>query len=68
MNMIKIETPRSPAHPASSAATDKSEGKQGNVRVRVSDLLAGSRQAILEHNGQDYQLRITSNGKLILTK
>lgn len=38
------------------------------VRMRVSDLLADTREAILEHNGQEYRLRITANGKLILTK
>lgn len=37
-------------------------------RVRVETLLAGGREAILEHGGQDYRLRITANGKLILTK
>jgi len=36
--------------------------------VKVSELLAGEREAILEHDGQDYRLRITANGKLILTK
>jgi hemin uptake protein HemP len=30
--------------------------------------LGGDREAILEHDGQDYRLRITANGKLILTK
>ncbi len=38
------------------------------VRMRVSDLLADAREAILEHNGQEYRLRITASGKLILTK
>lgn len=38
------------------------------VRVLVSDILQGSREAILEHDGMDYRLRITANGKLILTK
>jgi hemin uptake protein HemP len=37
-------------------------------RVKVSELLAGNREAILEHGGQDYRLRITASGKLILTK
>lgn len=37
-------------------------------RLKVSELLEGEREAILEHDGQDYRLRITSNGKLILTK
>jgi hemin uptake protein HemP len=37
-------------------------------RLKVSDLMAGEREAVLEHGGQDYRLRITANGKLILTK
>ena len=37
-------------------------------RLKVSELLAGGREAILEHSGQDYRLRITASGKLILTK
>ncbi len=37
-------------------------------RIKVSELLAGRREAILEHGGQDYRLRITASGKLILTK
>jgi hemin uptake protein HemP len=40
----------------------------GPRRLSVAELLAGSREAILEHSGQDYRLRITANGKLILTK
>jgi hemin uptake protein HemP len=40
----------------------------GSRRVKVSDLLRGGREVILEHAGQDYRLRVTSNGKLILTK
>lgn len=38
------------------------------VRYTVSDLLRGGREAILEHNGCEYHLRITANGRLILTK
>jgi hemin uptake protein HemP len=37
-------------------------------RVKVSELLAGEREAILEHDGHEYRLRITASGKLILTK
>ena len=37
-------------------------------RLKVSELLGGEREAILEHGGQDYRLRITASGKLILTK
>jgi hemin uptake protein HemP len=31
-------------------------------------LLAGACEVILEHRGEHYRLRVTSNGKLILTK
>ncbi|KAB2911381.1 MAG: hemin uptake protein HemP [Hyphomicrobiaceae bacterium] len=40
----------------------------GPRRLKVSDLLEGEREVLLEHDGQDYRLRITANGKLILTK
>ena len=37
-------------------------------RIAVSDLLSGRREAVLLHDGDEYRLRLTSNGKLILTK
>lgn len=37
-------------------------------RIKVSELLENEREAILEHAGQEYRLRVTANGKLILTK
>jgi hemin uptake protein HemP len=37
-------------------------------RLKVSDLLGEERELILEHRGQDYRLRVTASGKLILTK
>jgi hemin uptake protein HemP len=36
-------------------------------RVRSEDLLAGRAELVIEHQGRDYRLRITQNGKLILT-
>jgi hemin uptake protein HemP len=38
------------------------------ARIAVQDLLEGRSEDILVHNGEDYRLRITSRGKLILTK
>jgi len=58
------ETPR----PAGSVPPGGSAEPQRPVRVLVSELLGGGREAILVHDGQDYRLRITANGKLILTK
>jgi hemin uptake protein HemP len=51
-------------------ASAKHTSEPGNTvrRLKVSELLAGEREAILEHSGQDYRLRITASGKLILTK
>jgi len=37
-------------------------------RIKLEELLKGAQEIIIEHAGQDYRLRITSNGKLILTK
>lgn len=36
--------------------------------MSVSSLLQNDPTLILEHQGQDYVLRVTRNGKLILTK
>lgn len=38
------------------------------VRIHVRDLLRGAKEAVRELDGQDHRLRITSAGKLILTK
>ena len=37
-------------------------------RIAIRDLLGGGREAVLLHDGTEYRLRLTSNGKLILTK
>jgi hemin uptake protein HemP len=37
-------------------------------RVSATDLMRGGRELVLLHEGQEYILRITKTGKLILTK
>jgi len=37
-------------------------------RVHSSELLAGQREIEIDHQGQLYRLRLTAQGKLILTK
>ncbi len=37
-------------------------------RQSTDRLFSGAREMIIEHNGEEYHLRITSKGKLILTK
>jgi hemin uptake protein HemP len=42
--------------------------KQPVPRVDVRHLLGSAREAVLVHQDEEYRLRLTSNGKLILTK
>lgn len=39
----------------------------GTPRVRSEVLLGSNRELVIEHNGREYRLRNTQNGKLILT-
>jgi hemin uptake protein HemP len=57
-------TPK-PAAPAHAAAPDPTKGSPR--RVTSVDLFSGAREIVIEHDGRLYQLRITQNGKLILT-
>jgi len=38
------------------------------ARISSGQLLAGQREVVIEHAGQEYHLRRTRNDKLILTK
>lgn len=60
---------REPAEtlPGPAPTQDRASGPTG-ARISVEDLLQGAREMILVHDGQDYRLRVTSKGKLILTK
>lgn len=37
-------------------------------RIPIGEILAGAREVVLLHDATEYRLRLTSNGKLILTK
>lgn len=41
---------------------------EGPQRLDSRVLFQGSREVVIQHDGADYRLRLTSNGKLILTK
>lgn len=41
--------------------------RNGPQRMRTRELLGRANELIIEHNGREYRLRVTSNGKLILT-
>lgn len=54
----------------SDARSAKGPGRApGDIRtVSSADLLGAGGELIIEHTGHSYRLRITSKGKLILTK
>ena len=63
-DMIGAPEPPSAANPQHSP-----DAEQATIRrFEVADLLQGGREIILVHGGSEYRLRITGNGKLILTK
>lgn len=49
-----------------SAATRQSP--QSLHRLNSTELFSRGREVIIEHAGDEYRLRLTSQGKLILTK
>lgn len=55
--------------PAETNTPQSPDAEPGTVRrYAVAELLRGGREVILVHEGAEYRLRITGNGKLILTK
>lgn len=55
--------------PSAHAATPRPP-RQGTAPVRrVSsvELMAGASEVVITHSGREYRLRVTQNGKLILT-
>lgn len=54
---------------ATSAST--TEAHKGNLykkRIASTELFRGERELIIEHGSDEYRLRLTNQGKLILTK
>ena len=42
--------------------------REDSSRMTSSELFAGNTEVIIDHEGDRYRLRLTSKGKLILTK
>lgn len=59
---LSAQTPVLPAERPSNGADTA-----GTPRVNSETLLGPGGQLVIEHAGRDYKLRITQNGKLILT-
>ncbi|WP_049780716.1 hemin uptake protein HemP [Nitrosococcus halophilus] len=50
------------------ASVSPSPGDKARLRLHSTTLFTHNREVIIEHEGEEYRLRITSKGKLILTK
>jgi len=48
-------------------STRRDEGID-RLAIRSTDLFQGEKELVIRHRGEEYRLRITRNGKLILTK
>ncbi len=57
------------ANPNANANSGLSESKTAEIlRWTTKVLFAGAREIVIEHDGVEYRLRLTSQDKLILTK
>jgi hemin uptake protein HemP len=58
-------------HDESSADTPEPvqrDASKSTREVRLEDLLGGGRELIIRHGEELYRLRVTRNGRLLLTK
>lgn len=62
------EEPTSTGPPVGHARVVIRTGPDGIRRVDAGELFAGDREVVIVHADQWYRLRVTANGKLILTK
>jgi hemin uptake protein HemP len=59
---------RPPQAPMLSAVDASIPSTSSVRRISSQRLLAGERELVIQHLGSEYHLRLTRNGKLILTK
>ena len=53
---------------AANSCTNLSSSKETVVRLQSKDLMGTAQEIVIEHAGDEYRLRLTRLGKLILTK
>lgn len=56
------------AHRPASMPSDSPAVRAATRRIDSRHLLDGNRELVIEHQGNEYHLRLTRNDKLILTK
>lgn len=55
-------------HPILQVSRPSTQTHQNLPRLRSEELFRQGHELIIEHNGQEYRLRLTRNDKLILNK
>jgi hemin uptake protein HemP len=56
-------------HNPAKPATEKTGGNSAaSTAIPSADILRGTKEVLIEHEGEIYRLRVTRNGKLILNK
>ena len=69
MNKAFLEsTSRDPWRSRGTERADAPEQGAGRREYTSRDLLGGGREVVIRHGAEAYRLRLTSNGKLLLTK
>ena len=56
-----------PRQPTRTEVQGNSVATEQRRRVTSATLLGNVRELVIEHNGREYRLRVTSQGNLILT-
>lgn len=64
----KMDKPGLPTIDSKPATTNGRKDARSVARISSSELFANRDRIIIEHSGEEYVLRITRSGKLILTK
>lgn len=62
---LQLRLSRGSGDPRPAAPEGDSAGLR---RLPLEAILDGRREVIIQHRGEDYRLRLTSNDKLLLTK
>ncbi|MFO7640681.1 MAG: hemin uptake protein HemP [Candidatus Competibacteraceae bacterium] len=50
------------------SARSHADGGETRKRLSSADLFGSAQEILIDHAGQEYRLRVTRQGKLILTK
>ena len=68
MNKSSLINNAENAHTVVAEASDTSSMRSLVKRWNSAELFAGARELLIEHGNEEYRLRLTNQGKLILTK